>query len=197
MEKNAFVTGATGFLGINLVQNLLQQGWKVTVLHRPQSNLTYLNQFDLTKVVGRIEDYTTLETAMPDNIDVVFHVAANTGAWSKLDKQQYQDNVVGTRNVVKCSMFLDFEEEFAVGLRRGGLRRVRLDQGEQRGVAVVVVVRPLLGHVDHLPGTCHGQREQRAQCQMKVPRSDAIDFHLPTGQFDTVRRSRPYLIDRA
>ncbi|MDH4248320.1 MAG: NAD-dependent epimerase/dehydratase family protein, partial [Deltaproteobacteria bacterium] len=33
----AFVTGGTGFLGLNLIQALTQGGWEVTALHRPDS----------------------------------------------------------------------------------------------------------------------------------------------------------------
>ena len=84
MEKNAFLTGGTGFLGVNLVENLCNQGWNVTVLHRQRSNLKYLDQFNVTKVIGQLDDYPTVEASMPDNIDVVFHVAGNTSAWSKM-----------------------------------------------------------------------------------------------------------------
>ena len=102
--KSAFVTGATGFLGINLVQQLLSDGWKVTALHRKTSNLSYLKRFDVTLVEGAITDKASLEKAIPENVDAVFHVAANTSMWSKYNKQQYQDNVIGTRNMVEVAL---------------------------------------------------------------------------------------------
>ena len=49
MGKTAFVTGATGFLGINLVTELVAQEWKVTVIYRNTSNLGYLAAFNLEK----------------------------------------------------------------------------------------------------------------------------------------------------
>jgi nucleoside-diphosphate-sugar epimerase len=39
MAKTAFVTGGTGFIGINLIQLLVSEGWDVTALHRPTSNI--------------------------------------------------------------------------------------------------------------------------------------------------------------
>ena len=36
-NKTAFVTGGTGFIGLNLVEQLTQSGWDVVALHRPNS----------------------------------------------------------------------------------------------------------------------------------------------------------------
>ena len=102
--KTAFVTGATGFLGINLVQQLLEDGWKVTALHRKSSNLKYLQRFDVTLVEGAITDKESLVKAIPENVDAVFHVAANTSMWSKFNDQQYQDNVIGTRSMAEVAL---------------------------------------------------------------------------------------------
>ena len=35
----AFVTGAAGFLGNNVIRELLDQGWDVTAFHLPSDNL--------------------------------------------------------------------------------------------------------------------------------------------------------------
>lgn len=40
-DRTAFVTGATGFVGVNLVKALKAVGWRVIALHRPTSNLKY------------------------------------------------------------------------------------------------------------------------------------------------------------
>ena len=49
--KTAFVTGATGFLGLNLIAQLTALGWNVLALHRTQSNLQYLKL--LSRPTGR------------------------------------------------------------------------------------------------------------------------------------------------
>ena len=100
MTQTAFVTGATGFLGLNLVQQLTEQGWTVTALHRPSSNLTYLKRFPVTLAVGEIEDPASLQQAMPEGLDAVFHVAGDVSFWSGHKARQTRTNVDGTRNVL-------------------------------------------------------------------------------------------------
>ncbi len=100
----AFVTGATGFLGLNLVRELTGLGWTVHALHRPQSNLTYLRHFPVRLAQGSIDDLASLERALPEGVDVVFHVAGDVSFWSRNNPRQTQTNVVGTRNVVAAAL---------------------------------------------------------------------------------------------
>ena len=67
------VTGATGFLGLNLVEYLTRLGWDVTALHRVTSELTYLRRFPVRPAEGALEDRASLVRAMPEGVDVVFH----------------------------------------------------------------------------------------------------------------------------
>jgi nucleoside-diphosphate-sugar epimerase len=101
MTRNAFVTGSTGFVGLNLVQHLVTQGWNVTALHRPSSDLTYLHRFSPTLAVGEITDAASLDAALPKQCDTVFHVAGNINMWRRKNAEQTCDNVDGTRNVVE------------------------------------------------------------------------------------------------
>ena len=39
----AFVTGGTGFVGFNLILQLLADNWEIVALHRPTSNLKNLS----------------------------------------------------------------------------------------------------------------------------------------------------------
>ncbi len=103
-KPRAFVTGATGFLGLNLVQLLVSKGWEVYALHRKSSNLKYLNQFSVKLKEGSVEEIGSLQAAIPEGVEAIFHVAASTNLWSRFNKQQYQTNVVGTQNMVKVAM---------------------------------------------------------------------------------------------
>ncbi len=73
----AFVTGANGFVGVTLVEQLVEAGWSVTAMHRPTSDITYLQRFPVTRVVATLEDDGELRAAMPEGVDVVFHVAGD------------------------------------------------------------------------------------------------------------------------
>ena len=50
LGRAAFVTGGTGFVGLNLVKELMIRGWDVTALHRPSSDLKLLKRLDRKSV---------------------------------------------------------------------------------------------------------------------------------------------------
>ncbi len=103
-RPTAFVTGATGFLGINLVHALLEQGFAVTAVHRESSTLDELRKTAATLAVADLHDAEAVKRAMPRDLDAVFHVAGNTNMWSRRNRQQTRDNVLGTRNVVEAAL---------------------------------------------------------------------------------------------
>ncbi|MEE9301264.1 MAG: SDR family oxidoreductase [Alphaproteobacteria bacterium] len=104
MTKTAFVTGGTGFVGVNLVEQLTAAGWTVTALHRKTSNLKYLSRLPVTLAEGSITDPDALDRALPENVDAVFHVAANVSLTSRRNAGQTRDNVDGTRNMVAAAL---------------------------------------------------------------------------------------------
>ena len=100
----AFVTGASGFIGVNLVKQLGEAGWSVIAMHRETSDLTYLRQFPATLVVGDIGDRDFLAGAIPEGVDALFHVAGNVSFDSAGDEAQTHANVEGTRAVVDVAL---------------------------------------------------------------------------------------------
>ena len=58
----AFVTGGTGFVGLNLIEQLLAESWEVIALHRPTSNLRHLRGKDIQLVEGSITEPKSLIT---------------------------------------------------------------------------------------------------------------------------------------
>lgn len=104
MGRSAFVTGGTGFVGLNLVQRLKEEGWDVTALHRRSSDLTFLNRFSPSLAEGSITDRASLMAAIPGGTDTVFHVAGDISMWRKRNAEQTRNNVEGTRNVVEAAL---------------------------------------------------------------------------------------------
>jgi len=102
--RAAFVTGATGFVGLNLVKELMIRGWDVTALHRPSSDLKLLKRFRPKLAVGTLSDTQSLKAAIPQNTDTIFHVAGNTNMWRGGNAEQTRDNVDGTRHVVEAAL---------------------------------------------------------------------------------------------
>jgi nucleoside-diphosphate-sugar epimerase len=103
MNKTAFVTGASGFIGINLVKQLYEEGWDVTALYREQSNITHLSKLPVKLVKGDIcED--NIISLIPKNTDAIFHVAANLNFNRVPDIQQDLTTINGTINVINASI---------------------------------------------------------------------------------------------
>lgn len=96
----AFVTGGTGFLGRNLINELRGQDWRVIALARKGSDATALEAQGVEVVRGDIRERRSLLEVFPRQVDVVFHLAADTSLWSGHADRQLAINVDGTRNMV-------------------------------------------------------------------------------------------------
>ncbi len=88
------VTGATGYIGKDLVKELRKK-YKVKILTRRN-----INSPDVIR--GNIRNYETLEKAMKD-IDYVFHLAAYGNHFGGY-KNLLSVNVEGTKNILKAAV---------------------------------------------------------------------------------------------
>jgi nucleoside-diphosphate-sugar epimerase len=102
-ERTAFVTGGTGFLGTNLVRELVRLGWRTIVLHRPSSDLRRLSGLPVVLAEGDVTDRASLLRAIPEGADAVFHAAATITWWGPRHREQRAVIVDGTRNVVSAA----------------------------------------------------------------------------------------------
>jgi len=105
----ALVTGATGFIGSHLVEELIKKGYDVTCLVRKTSNLRWIETLEVTLLRGDCEDEDSLAHLPPD-FDYIFHLAGLTKA--RREEDFYSVNVKGTENLLR-----------AVSARVKGVRR--------------------------------------------------------------------------
>jgi len=107
MAKNAIVTGGAGFIGSHLVDDLINGGYKVTVLDNfstgREKNLAHiLNKIDLVEC--DISKMGTWQNTFK-NIDFVFHLAALADIVPSIENpdKYYKSNVEGTFNILEAS----------------------------------------------------------------------------------------------
>src|SRR5580698_8238643 len=98
-----FVTGASGFIGTNLVRELLARGHRVKALVRPGSDLHALDGLDFERVEGDISNRDICVAAMRGS-DWCFHAAASYHLWLRSYTPMYAANVDGTRNVIEAAI---------------------------------------------------------------------------------------------
>lgn len=93
------VTGATGFIGANLVRELLKQGYAVKALVREGSDHRNIDGLNIEVVHGDLREKESLNKAL-SGCDVLFHVAASYTLWASNPRAIYETNVNGTENIL-------------------------------------------------------------------------------------------------
>ncbi len=97
-----FVSGATGFIGIQLVKRLVHEGHIVHALYRSQSKADLIKHQNIILFKGDILDTVSLERAMAD-CDEAYHTAAFAGVWAKDPSVIFRLNVEGALNVIETA----------------------------------------------------------------------------------------------
>jgi dihydroflavonol-4-reductase len=119
----AFVTGASGFVGANLVRALLARGWRVRALVR--GDAPSLAELDIERVHGDLFA-PDLAGAMR-GCDALFHVAATYSLWRSDRADVMRANVEGTRNVLAAARSAGIPRSIhtssvaAIGVRADGI----------------------------------------------------------------------------
>jgi nucleoside-diphosphate-sugar epimerase len=95
----ALVTGATGFIGSHLCEELVRRGYYVTCLVKKTSNLKWIENLNIGFVNGDCTDKGSLLDAVK-TCDYVFHLAGLTKARS--GEEFYSVNTKGTENLIQA-----------------------------------------------------------------------------------------------
>ncbi len=103
--KKIFITGATGLIGANLVVELLKEKkYRINLLYRKNSFHPFLKDKDINISYGDICNIDSLKRAIPDDTDIVIHLAGVI-SYNKLDKSKlYNVNYIGTKNILRISL---------------------------------------------------------------------------------------------
>lgn len=94
-----FVTGANGFIGSHLVDELLAKGHSVACLVRQPERAVEFRQRPVRIIKGDVLDNTCLQDGV-EGCDGVFHLAGRVKALRQAT--MFETNVEGTRNVVSA-----------------------------------------------------------------------------------------------
>ena len=135
LEMKILVTGAAGFIGSHMAEALARQGHEVIGLDNfaPYYNrsLKELNREAVVAsgsrfIVGDLLD--NLETMLPDDIEIIYHFAAQPGISSSTDYRLYKlNNIQATQNLFKWAkglarlqMFVNISTSSVYGLEAIG-----------------------------------------------------------------------------
>ena len=108
MTDTILVTGASGYLGRNIVRDFVARGIAVRGLARSDSSAKAVEELGATPVRGDVMDVPSLRAAM-EGVTSLIHAAADTNH-GRTTKAQEQTNLQGTRNV--------YETAHAAGVKR-------------------------------------------------------------------------------
>ena len=99
---DALVTGGTGFVGANVVRELVAAGASVRVLARAGGDRRALEGVRVEIVDGDLLDAASLRRAVA-GVPTVYHVAADYRLWAPDPSVLYRTNVDGTRAVLEAA----------------------------------------------------------------------------------------------
>lgn len=95
----ALVTGASGFIGSHLVDELINRGYRLRCFVRASSSLEWLNTHRVDICRGTFDSHDALYQAM-ENVDYIFHVGGTIRAVVPGDFDRI--NAQGTRHIAEA-----------------------------------------------------------------------------------------------
>lgn len=101
----ALVTGATGFIGANVVRALVDAKIPVRVLVRQASDTRNLAGLPIDVVYGDLRDPASLRSALTA-CHTLYHVAAQYSLWTRHPQDMYAINVQGTTSLLQAALEL-------------------------------------------------------------------------------------------
>lgn len=166
-KRNYFITGGAGFIGSNLVYDLLNRDHQVTIfdnLSRPGSeiNLNWLRaQYGSNLVIetGDVRDSDHLRRTVAGS-DVIVHLAGQVAVTTSVlnPREDFEINALGTLNVLEAVRLTCPQAVFinaSTNKVYGGMKDVRIEE--------------------------HAARYDYADFVHGIPETYPLDFHSPYG----------------
>lgn len=104
--EKVFITGATGFVGANLVKKSLVEGAEVSINIRKSSDTWRIRDLlkDVSVVYADLAEYEKMNDALTRiQPDVIFHTAVYGGSAAQNDFGKIiESNICGTMNLLRC-----------------------------------------------------------------------------------------------
>jgi len=100
-SKRVLVTGASGFVGSHLVDQLVERGTRVRCLVRQSSKLRYLDHKNIELAYGALDDSTDWDEALAD-VDTIYHVAGTT--FARRPSDYFATNHKGTETILAAAL---------------------------------------------------------------------------------------------
>lgn len=97
------VTGASGFIGSFIAEELIKRGEHVRALVRKTSKTRFLESIGAEIFRGDLKNADSVREAMK-GMDRVFHSAAMVGDWIQMEDAQ-ETNVGGTRHLLEAALY--------------------------------------------------------------------------------------------
>ena len=113
--SRVLVTGGAGFIGSHLLDELVKEGFEVTVLDnfstgRIENIRHHLEKEKIRFIEGDVRDRRDVEEAL-EGVDAVFHLAAITSVPYSIKHPEitYEVNINGTKNLLEACLHKDIE----------------------------------------------------------------------------------------
>ena len=111
--KRILITGATGFIGSNLLRRCVKYGADVSIFIRKNSNLWRIKDvmsYVKTFKVDLVDKETVKKNVNKINPEIIFHAAVYGALVSQSDRKRMMEvNLQGTLNLLDCCKKFNFE----------------------------------------------------------------------------------------
>ncbi len=106
MAKRVLVTGGAGFIGSNMADELLNEGYKVTIIDNESTGLKKNVPAAAKYIKGDVKNKKDIEKVFKDKIDAVFHIAGCASTIKAFDSPEDDlfTNVLGTLNIIGAAI---------------------------------------------------------------------------------------------